>query len=72
MVLVVGGFGRNAYLYRKIEEYCKERGIGTRTPQFPYVLDLHISTSLSLTISPDGPQLPEGLSAEGWKALKAA
>ncbi|KAK6337277.1 hypothetical protein TWF730_002683 [Orbilia blumenaviensis] len=36
MVLVVGGFGRNKYLYRKIQEYCSTRGIGTRQPKFPW------------------------------------
>ncbi|KAK6356035.1 hypothetical protein TWF718_000409 [Orbilia javanica] len=36
MVLVVGGFGRNQYLYRKIKEYCSTRGIETRQPKFPW------------------------------------
>ncbi|KAK0726065.1 hypothetical protein B0H67DRAFT_480099 [Lasiosphaeris hirsuta] len=36
MVFVVGGFGRNPYLYRKVQEYCSQRGIGTRQPQFPW------------------------------------
>jgi len=36
MVFVVGGFGRNPYLYRKVQEYCSQRGIGTRQPQNPW------------------------------------
>ncbi|KAK6499972.1 hypothetical protein TWF481_010329 [Arthrobotrys musiformis] len=36
MVLVVGGFGRNQYLYRKIKEYCSAKGIETRKPKFPW------------------------------------
>ncbi|KAK4161725.1 hypothetical protein QBC43DRAFT_357267 [Cladorrhinum sp. PSN259] len=36
MVFVVGGFGRNPYLYRKIQEYCQQRGIGTRQPPRPW------------------------------------
>ncbi|KAK3332846.1 hypothetical protein B0T19DRAFT_448679 [Cercophora scortea] len=36
MVFVVGGFGRNRYLYRRIQEYCKERGIETRQPAWPW------------------------------------
>jgi hypothetical protein len=36
MVLVVGGFGRNAYLYKRIETYCSARGIVTRQPKFPW------------------------------------
>ncbi|KAK3899799.1 hypothetical protein C8A05DRAFT_46227 [Staphylotrichum tortipilum] len=36
LVLVVGGFGRNQYLYRKIDEYCQGRGIQTRRPGFPW------------------------------------
>lgn len=35
MVLVVGGFGRNEYLFSKITQYCKERNMTTRKPQFP-------------------------------------
>lgn len=35
LVLVVGGFGRNDYLYRRIEEYCQGRGIQARRPGFP-------------------------------------
>lgn len=35
LVLVVGGFGRNNYLYGKIDEYCQRRGIQTRRPGFP-------------------------------------
>jgi hypothetical protein len=36
MILVVGGFGRNAYLYKKIEEYAQARGIQTRRPMFSW------------------------------------
>jgi hypothetical protein len=36
MVLVVGGFGKNAYLYKKIEEYCKQRSIVVRQPKSPW------------------------------------
>ncbi|KAM7198281.1 hypothetical protein V8F33_005072 [Rhypophila sp. PSN 637] len=36
MVFVVGGFGRNPYLYKKIQEYCSQRGIQTRQPPFPW------------------------------------
>ncbi|KAF2685161.1 actin-like ATPase domain-containing protein [Lentithecium fluviatile CBS 122367] len=36
MVLVVGGFGRNAYLFKKIEEYCRERDILARKPNFSW------------------------------------
>jgi hypothetical protein len=36
MVLVVGGFGRNPYLYLKIQEYCAARGISTRQPMNPW------------------------------------
>jgi hypothetical protein len=35
MILVVGGFGRNEYLFRRITEYANERGIETRTPDAP-------------------------------------
>jgi len=46
LVLVVGGFGRNAYLYSKIEEYARARGIQTRRPKFPYVLaPIHVKLS---------------------------
>ncbi|KAH8678766.1 hypothetical protein BGZ60DRAFT_401802 [Tricladium varicosporioides] len=36
LVLCVGGFGRNEYLNSKIVEYCNDRNIGTRRPQFPW------------------------------------
>ncbi|KAF3129560.1 hypothetical protein TWF703_008847 [Orbilia oligospora] len=36
MVLVVGGFGRNEYLYRKIKEYCSSIGTEIRRPRFPW------------------------------------
>ncbi|KAK3997750.1 hypothetical protein QBC44DRAFT_228707 [Cladorrhinum sp. PSN332] len=36
MVFVVGGFGRNPYLYRKVQEYCQQRGIETRQPPRPW------------------------------------
>jgi hypothetical protein len=35
MILVVGGFGRNAFLFNRISEYAAERGIETRTPDAP-------------------------------------
>jgi tRNA A37 threonylcarbamoyltransferase TsaD len=35
MVLVVGGFGRNEYLYGKVVDYCRQRGIETRQPLAP-------------------------------------
>ncbi len=35
MVFVVGGFGRNQYLYSKIQEYCEGKDIQTRLPMFP-------------------------------------
>ena len=35
MVLVVGGFGRNDYLYKKVQEYCQPRKIGTLRPKSP-------------------------------------
>jgi len=36
MILVVGGFGRNVYLFNKITAYANERGIETRTPDSPW------------------------------------
>lgn len=36
MVILVGGFGRNSYLFKKVSEYCSERGILTRKPNFPW------------------------------------
>ncbi|ORY18798.1 hypothetical protein BCR34DRAFT_472752 [Clohesyomyces aquaticus] len=36
MVIVVGGFGRNEYLFKKVTEYCNERGILARQPTFPW------------------------------------
>ncbi|KAK6544698.1 hypothetical protein TWF694_001384 [Orbilia ellipsospora] len=36
MVFVVGGFGRNPYLYSQIQDYCNKRGIETRQPMFPW------------------------------------
>ncbi|KAH8659361.1 hypothetical protein BGZ60DRAFT_382721 [Tricladium varicosporioides] len=36
MVIVVGGFGRNNYLYNRISEYCEQRGILTRRPAAPW------------------------------------
>jgi hypothetical protein len=37
MILVVGGFGMNQYLFNKITEYARARGIFTRQPQHPSV-----------------------------------
>jgi hypothetical protein len=36
MVIVVGGFGRNPYLFKKISEYCEKRRILARKPTFPW------------------------------------
>ncbi|KAF4965671.1 hypothetical protein FSARC_6566 [Fusarium sarcochroum] len=36
MVLVVGGFGSNCYLYDQIRLYCDQLGIGTRKPKHPW------------------------------------
>ena len=33
LVLVVGGFGRNPYLYEQIRSHCARQDIGTRRPQ---------------------------------------
>ncbi|KAK3358272.1 hypothetical protein B0T24DRAFT_139256, partial [Lasiosphaeria ovina] len=33
---VVGGFGRNQYLYHKIGEYCSQRGIEIQQPKNPW------------------------------------
>lgn len=35
MVFLVGGFGKNHYLYKTIEEYCSRRHIQTRRPLNP-------------------------------------
>jgi hypothetical protein len=35
-VFLVGGFGRSQYLYKRVEEYCKDRGFGVRRPPFPW------------------------------------
>lgn len=35
MVFLVGGFGRNIYLFKKIQEYCTARGMQTRQPAHP-------------------------------------
>jgi hypothetical protein len=37
MILVVGGFGMNKYLFNKVTEYAQARGIFTRQPQHPSV-----------------------------------
>ncbi|KAF2463990.1 actin-like ATPase domain-containing protein [Lindgomyces ingoldianus] len=36
MVIIVGGFGKNPYLFKKITEYCIQRGIVARKPTFPW------------------------------------
>ncbi|KAL8337837.1 hypothetical protein RB601_006754 [Gaeumannomyces tritici] len=36
MVFLVGGFGRNIYLFKKIQEYCTARGMQTRQPAHPW------------------------------------
>lgn len=36
MVILVGGFGRNAYLFKKVSEYCAEHDILARKPTFPW------------------------------------
>ena len=40
MVLLVGGFGNNEYLYRKVDEYCSDRSIQICRPNNPYVATL--------------------------------
>jgi hypothetical protein len=34
-VFVVGGFGRNQYLFSRIKDYCEAKGIQARQPGFP-------------------------------------
>ncbi|KLU92190.1 hypothetical protein MAPG_11136 [Magnaporthiopsis poae ATCC 64411] len=36
MVFLVGGFGKNDYLYKMIEEYCSRRRIQVRRPVYPW------------------------------------
>lgn len=35
-MFLVGGFGRSDYLYKRVEEYCKDRGFGVRRPPYPW------------------------------------
>ncbi|KFY05554.1 hypothetical protein V491_09098 [Pseudogymnoascus sp. VKM F-3775] len=36
MVFVVGGFGRNPYLYEQVQVYCLGTGMKARQPKFPW------------------------------------
>ncbi|KAH7141116.1 hypothetical protein EDB81DRAFT_692772 [Dactylonectria macrodidyma] len=54
MVIVVGGFGRNAYLYKKIEEYAQARGIQTRRPKNPWSAVARGAVCRGLETSGDG------------------
>ncbi|KAL8400786.1 hypothetical protein RB594_000976 [Gaeumannomyces avenae] len=53
MVFLVGGFGRNIYLFKKIQEYCTARGMQTRQPAHP-------GTRRRLPRPGDGQQRPGG------------
>jgi len=35
-VFLVGGFGSSEYLYKRVEEYCRDRGFGVRRPLNPW------------------------------------
>lgn len=70
MVILIGGFGRSEYLFRQIDEYCKERDMNARKPLHPWVFNTRDLAREANKVT-DGPLWFVALSIEVWRGRKA-